>query len=183
MKNLDTHLSDKLFFATKSSRVFSRIAIFCAAYLLWVCIAALVAFVAWSQFKTPTQFSWTNLLFLESAVFLRLFIPWIVTMIFSLSIRRKRPFRAEHHKPLIHMLIETPSFPSAHATISFAFATLFLGDTILFPLALALAVAVVYGRVAVGVHYVSDILAGAVVGSVFGLLVSRFLPLFISVSS
>lgn len=179
MKNIDTQLSDKLFFATKSSRVFSKIAIFCAAFLLLICIAVLVAFVAWSQFKIPAQFSWTNLLFLESSVFLRLFIPWVVTMIFSLSIRRKRPFRAEHHKPLIHMPIETPSFPSGHATISFAFATLFIGDAILFPLALAMAVAVVYGRVAVGVHYFSDVLAGAVVGMMFGILVSRFLPLFI----
>ncbi|OGL69799.1 hypothetical protein A3C09_01285 [Candidatus Uhrbacteria bacterium RIFCSPHIGHO2_02_FULL_47_44] len=179
MKNLDAQLSDKLFFATKSSRVFSKIAIFCAAYLLWMCIAALVVFVAWSQIKTPGQFSWTNFLFLESAVFLRVFIPWIVTMIFSLSIRRKRPFRAEHHKPLIHMPFETPSFPSAHATISFAFATLFIGDMILFPIAIAMAIAVVYGRVAVGVHYISDILAGAVVGLIFGVLVSRFLPLFI----
>lgn len=183
MKNLDVMYSDKLFHATKSSRVFSKIAIFCAAYLLWVCVGVLIVFVAWSQLKTPSYFSWTNLFFLESAVFLRLFIPWVVTMIFSLSIRRMRPFRAEHHKPLIHMPFETPSFPSAHATISFAFATLFIGDPILFPLAIAMAVAVVYGRVAVGVHYLSDVLAGAVVGLTFGILVSRFLPLFISVSS
>ena len=183
MKNLDTQLSDKLFFVTKSSRVFSQIAIFCAAYLLWICIAILVLFVVWSQIRISGQFSWTNFVFLEAAVFLRLFVPWIVTMIFSFSIRRTRPFRAEHHKPLIHMPFETPSFPSAHATISFVFVTFFIGDAILFPLALAMAVAVVYGRVAVGVHYVSDILAGAVVGLVFGVLVSRFLPFFISVSS
>lgn len=181
MKNFDAQLSDKLYFATKTSRFFSRIAIFCATYLLWGSIALLMIFIAWSQFKSPEQFSWTNLLFLESAVFFRLFIPWMVTMIFSLSIRRKRPFRAEHHKPLIHMPIETPSFPSAHATISFAFATLFIGDSILFPLALVMAVAVVYGRVAVGVHYVSDVLAGATVGLIFGIFVSRFLPLFIGI--
>ena len=114
-------------------------------------------------------------------MFLRLFIPWVVTMIFSLSIRRKRPFRAEHHKPLIHMPIETPSFPSAHATISFAFATMFLGDVVLFPIAIVMAIAVIYGRVAVGVHYVSDVLAGSVVGLTFGILVSRFLPLYIGI--
>ncbi len=179
MKNLDQIISDKIFFTTKSSPVLSVVGKFCATYLLWGSIALLMAFVAWSQFKTPELFSWTNLLFLESAVFLRLFIPWVVTMMFSLSIRRKRPFRAEHHKPLIHMPIETPSFPSAHATISFAFSTLFIGDAILFPLAFVMAVAVVYGRVAVGVHYVSDVLAGTVVGLTFGIFVSRFLPLFI----
>ena len=181
MKNFDAHLSDKLFFATKASRIFSKVAIFCATYLLWGSIALLMMFIAWSQLRLFPSVSWRTIFFLESAVFLRLFIPWVVTMIFSLSIRRKRPFRAEHHKPLIHMPIETPSFPSAHATISFAFATMFLGDAILFPIAIVMAIAVIYGRVAVGVHYVSDVLAGSVVGLTFGILVSRFLPLYIGI--
>ncbi len=137
-------------------------------------------FVAWTQMKTATSFSWSNLFYFESAVFFRVFVPWAITMIFSLSIRRKRPFRAEHHKALIHMPIETPAFPSAHATIAFALATLFIGDPILFSVAIVIALLVVYGRVAVGVHYVSDIVAGAVVGIVFGILVSHFFPLFIS---
>ncbi len=179
MKNFDQILSDKLFFATKSSRVLSMVATFCATYLLWSCIAIAVGFVAWTQMHFGLTASWKNLLFLESGLFLRLFVPWVVTMIFSLSIRRTRPFRAEHHKPLIHMPIETPSFPSAHSTIAFAFATVFIGDPILFPIAISIAICVAFGRVAVGVHYLSDILAGCLVGISFGILVSRLLPVFI----
>lgn len=152
---------------------------FCATFLLWLCLAAVVLFVFAASLKNGTGVDWEMLVFFEMGVFIRVFTPWIVTITISLILRRKRPFRAEHHKPLIHMPIETPSFPSAHATIAFAFSTLFIYDSVLFAIAIALACCVALSRVAVGVHYLSDILAGSVIGLVFGFLVFRFLPIFI----
>jgi membrane-associated phospholipid phosphatase len=67
-------------------------------------------------------------------------------------------------------LIATPtqlSFPSAHASSSFAAARGFaplVGPTVVYPLAAAMAVSRVY----LGVHYPTDILAGAALGTLVG---------------
>ncbi|MGN6683243.1 MAG: phosphatase PAP2 family protein [Devosia sp.] len=57
------------------------------------------------------------------------------------------------------------SFPSGHATTAFALATVlgFLSERWFYP-ALVLAAVIGVSRVALGVHYPSDVLAGAVVG-------------------
>ena len=67
------------------------------------------------------------------------------------------------------------SFPSAHATNAFALAT---SAGLLLPSAwiwlLPIATGVAWSRISLGVHYPSDILAGAVLG-VFLALLSRFI--------
>ncbi len=78
----------------------------------------------------------------------------------------------------VHLLIgcgQTFSFPSGHAVTSFAIAT-FLSLVyprarwVLFPLSFLVS----YSRIAVGVHYPFDILAGWVEGAFFGYLFYRF---------
>lgn len=78
----------------------------------------------------------------------------------------------------------SPSFPSSHATNMFGAATLFwLAGKPRAPWALAFVVAalVAVSRVYVGVHYPSDVVAGALLGILIGglvfSLVTRFLPL------
>jgi membrane-associated phospholipid phosphatase len=63
------------------------------------------------------------------------------------------------------------SFPSAHATSSFAVATAMTRVDPLGALAFALAFALALGRPYLGMHYPSDVLAGAVLGVLLGLLV------------
>ncbi len=79
--------------------------------------------------------------------------------------------------PDVHLLVgcgQTFSFPSGHAVTSFAIA-LFLSSVyvrlrwILFPLAILIS----YSRIAVGVHYPFDILAGMMEGALFGYLFYR----------
>jgi undecaprenyl-diphosphatase len=78
-------------------------------------------------------------------------------------------------RPHVHALVTRPhthSFPSGHATTSFACATV-IG--LLLPrvrvAVLILAAAVAWSRVYVGVHYPLDVFAGAVLGVVLGLAV------------
>jgi undecaprenyl-diphosphatase len=63
------------------------------------------------------------------------------------------------------------SFPSGHAATSFAIATVL---TLAFPplagVFLAMAVAIASSRVALGLHYVSDVVAGATLGAAVGAL-------------
>jgi membrane-associated phospholipid phosphatase len=63
------------------------------------------------------------------------------------------------------------SFPSAHATSSFAVATAMTRVDPLGALAFLLAFALALGRPYLGMHYPSDVLAGALLGIILGLLV------------
>jgi undecaprenyl-diphosphatase len=70
-----------------------------------------------------------------------------------------------------------PSFPSGHAAGSFAFATFVLATHRRAGMALAaLATLVAISRVALGVHYPSDVLAGALLGAALGWSGARLLP-------
>jgi membrane-associated phospholipid phosphatase len=80
-------------------------------------------------------------------------------------VNRPRPFEAH---PQIHPLysVHSSSFPAGHAATAFAGATLlaYMAPRAS-PLFLALAVAISYSRVYVGVHYPGDVIAGAAVGA------------------
>ncbi|HEU4657366.1 MAG TPA: phosphatase PAP2 family protein [Capillimicrobium sp.] len=98
----------------------------------------------------------------------------LVTYLFNTLIknvvRRKRPLLED-----LPQLIATPtqlSFPSAHASSSFAAVSAYRG---LLPGRPLLAVAAVMGwsRVYLGVHYPSDIAAGALLGTLIGRLGRR----------
>jgi undecaprenyl-diphosphatase len=87
----------------------------------------------------------------------------------------KRRFRRRRPCEVIGVLPEDArpadrfSFPSGHAATSFAIATvLALAFPPLVPLFLAMATAIAVSRVALGLHYVSDVVAGAALGAATG---------------
>ena len=89
---------------------------------------------------------------------------------------RERPFAALEFKALIAHAA-TPSFPSAHATVLFALAMAVWQENrrwgnYFFILAALNAVARVY----VGVHWPSDVLAGAVIGIITAIAVKKIMP-------
>src|SRR5678810_1059321 len=90
-------------------------------------------------------------------------------LIIKFSIRRKRP---EGNWGQIYRYTDPHSFPSGHAARAFLIATIASG---LGPAWLAIALwvwapLVAFARVAMGVHYLSDILAGSLLGILVALI-------------
>jgi membrane-associated phospholipid phosphatase len=84
-------------------------------------------------------------------------------------VRRRRPELAG--LPPLGGAPSSLSFPSAHATSSFAVATAMTRVEPLGALAVVLALALAFGRPYLGMHYPSDVVAGAILGVALGLLV------------
>jgi undecaprenyl-diphosphatase len=102
----------------------------------------------------------------------------VLVLVIKFSIRRKRP---EGEWGQIYRFTDPHSFPSGHAARAFLIATIASG---LGPAWLAIALwiwapLVAFARVAMGLHYLSDIVAGTLLGilvAVIGLQI--YLPLF-----
>jgi membrane-associated phospholipid phosphatase len=86
----------------------------------------------------------------------------------KLIVGRRRP-ELEGLPPLVHT-ISSRSYPSAHATTSFAGACA-LARALPAPPLYALAVAMAFTRPYLGVHYPSDVVAGAALGTALEKLV------------
>jgi undecaprenyl-diphosphatase len=96
----------------------------------------------------------------------------VLAKVLSDAIARQRPF--VDHPHAAHLFIKHAAdygFPSDHASGAFAIAVaLLLRHRLAGLLALAMAVAISVGRVMIGVHYPSDVAAGALLGTLCALL-------------
>jgi undecaprenyl-diphosphatase len=95
-----------------------------------------------------------------------------VGKVISELVDRARPFVADPHG--VHLFAAhaaDPGFPSDHATAAFAIATaIFLRKRGWGIFALVLATILSVGRVALGVHYPTDVIAGAALGAAAALV-------------
>jgi undecaprenyl-diphosphatase len=109
----------------------------------------------WKQWAL-TQFFWIAVLA-------------VVVMAVKFTVRRRRP---EGEWGAIYRNTDPHSFPSGHAARAFLIAVIAsgLGPAWLAILLWVWAPLVALARAAMGVHYLSDVVAGALVGSVVGLL-------------
>lgn len=107
-------------------------------------------------------------------------IPGLTSSLVKNSIGRARPylFETEGAYSFSPFLFNSTyaSLPSGHTTTAFAMATFVaLRFPQTAPVAFALAVVAGYSRMAVGAHYLSDVLAGAALGTTGAVLVWRWL--------
>ena len=91
----------------------------------------------------------------------------LAAKVISELVDRARPFVAEPHQ--VHLFTAhaaDPGFPSDHATAAFAIAVaILLRKRAWGWVALGFATVLAVGRVGIGVHYPSDVLAGAALGA------------------
>ena len=86
------------------------------------------------------------------------FSNFVITYLIKFLILRPRPFGG----------IYDPSFPSAHASFAFVAIMFFKGRQRVIVAIIAVLIAI--SRIAAGAHYLSDIVAGAMLGYLIGLL-------------
>ena len=109
-----------------------------------------------------------------TAALLSILVTALLVMVLKFSIRRRRP---EGDWGAIYRSTDPHSFPSGHAARALMLALLFafLGPGWLAGILLAWAPLVALARVAMGVHFLSDVVAGGLLGIILGLaLGSRF---------
>jgi len=93
----------------------------------------------------------------------------ILVLLIKFSIRRKRP---EGEWGAIYRNTDPHSFPSGHAARAFlvAMIAIMLGPTWIAIVLCIWAPLVTLSRVLMGVHYLSDVIAGAILGSIIALV-------------
>lgn len=98
------------------------------------------------------------------------FVAWLLYRTLKRRIRRPRPFRTHPAVVARAAPLDEYSFPSGHTLHAVSFSIVAVGW---FPmLALALipfTVLIAMSRVVLGLHYPSDVIAGALIGTVLGL--------------
>jgi len=107
----------------------------------------------------------------EAWVICALLGPVAIGLNYAVKLIFKRPRPVLEGLPPLGGAPSSLSFPSAHATSSFAVATAMTRVEPLGALAFLLAFALSLGRPYLGMHYPSDVLAGALLGVALGLLV------------
>ncbi len=156
---LDLQLFHLLNTMTGQSHLIDWAIVFFATYLAYILIVIFLAFVFFSSYTRREKLE-ISLVTGTSSLIARFGVTELIRFFYH----RPRPFIELPIHPLF--TDSAWSFPSGHATFFFALATaLYLYNkkwgTVFFIAALLISI----GRVAAGVHYPSDILAGALIGS------------------
>ncbi|HET7589152.1 MAG TPA: phosphatase PAP2 family protein [Solirubrobacterales bacterium] len=107
----------------------------------------------------------------ESWLICALLGPVAIVLNYAIKLAVKRPRPLLEGLPPLGGAPSSLSFPSAHATSSFAVATAMCRVDPATSAAFAVAFALSLGRPYLGMHYPSDVLAGALLGIALGLIV------------
>ncbi len=148
------------------------VGIFFATALIFVMVLGLLALFAFRARLREERHEFATVMI----AFLASVCAYAVNFLISLVYFRARPFV---DVPMTHLLIikdaTEKSFPSDHAALAFAIAmAVFLAHRRWGIVFLIAAMFVAFGRIFVGVHYPSDVLVGAIIGSAVACIVSKY---------
>ena len=157
---LDAKYSEKLRIAENPGKLRTIAAFFAHSGDSW--FWALGLLLIW-LFGTPFWKEWSAIQFGAITI-----MAAIVLMV-KFTVKRKRP---EGEWGLMYRSTDPHSFPSGHAARSFLIGmmSLFIGPLWVAILLVIWAPLVALGRVAMGVHYLSDVIVGALLGIFGGLI-------------
>ena len=164
--NLDLYFFNLINQFAGKWEVLDFLGIFFAKYFEYVLLLCLVLFLI-KDFKKY----W---LMVVEALTTAILVRFVITEIIRWFWFRPRPFVNDYVNLLISKNFEEASFPSGHASFYFALSTIIyiynkkIG--ILFYVGSSL---IVIARVFVGVHFPLDILAGALIGLMMGLILNK----------
>jgi undecaprenyl-diphosphatase len=91
-----------------------------------------------------------------------------LTSIIKITISRERPFKALDFEGLINNVNENRSFPSGHTTAASAIIPFFNFNKYLNFTWIFITIIVMFSRMYLGVHYLSDVIAGFLLGNLIG---------------
>ncbi|MDO8584004.1 MAG: phosphatase PAP2 family protein [bacterium] len=133
-------------------------AVFCARDLIYFLVIPVALTGVWRKNKSLGKAAYRAAFAALLAYGLAILLGWILGRI--------RPFHASAEIALwINPPLTYYSFPSGHASVSFAVAFAILyGNVSLGLVTMLMATGIVLGRVVTGVHYPTDIIAGAALG-------------------
>jgi len=162
----DARLSDRLRVAEQPGLLRTLAVFFAHSGDSWFWGLGLI--ILW-WFGNATWKQWALVMFASIAVLA------VLVMSIKFTVRRRRP---EGEWGGIYRNTDPHSFPSGHAARAFLIAVIAvgLGPIWLAALLCVWAPVVSLARVAMGVHYVSDVVAGAVFGSLVGWVALQFAP-------
>jgi undecaprenyl-diphosphatase len=167
---LDAHLSDRMRVAEKPGLLRSLAVFFAHSGDSWFWGLGLIL-LWWLGDSFWKQ--WALVLFAGIAALA------VIVISIKFTVRRRRP---EGEWGGIYRNTDPHSFPSGHAARAFLIAvfSIGLGPAWLATLLCIWAPLVSLARVSMGVHYVSDVIAGAILGVIVGLVGLQFAPAFLS---
>ena len=150
-----------------NSKILDFIGIFLADYFQYILGAILIALFIWKK----------NRLMVISAAISVFLSRLIIAEIIKNIVHRARPYVVlETARKIINGNTDFKSFPSGHAAIFFAIATaVYLHNKKLGIWFFVAAILMGIARIFVGVHWPTDILAGAMIGIVSGIIISRII--------
>ena len=166
--NMDVQLFYFLHQFAGQSRVTDGIIVFFASYLAYILIALFLGFVFFSS-----RARWEKIELLGIAGASTVIARFGATEIIRFFYHRPRPFLS---LPIHPLFTDTSwSFPSGHATFFFALSTVvYLYNKKWGIWFFVATICITVGRVIAGVHYPSDILAGALIGGLFAYIIHFF---------
>ncbi len=173
MTKILVHIDHSLFYWiynwSGKSQILDAVIIFCAEYL----ILLVVLFVFWHAYRLWLKHNEKGFIPYVEALIAVAISNGVVVPTIRLVYERVRPYVALHttHNLLVDNAF---SFPSGHTIFMFALATsIFFYDKKFGTVLYICAVLIGIGRIAAGVHYPSDIFAGAVFGIAISMLVYK----------
>lgn len=178
--NIDLTIFNIIHNLAGKSALLDYFAIFCAEYLGYVLIVFLFAYAFYkmiSNQKNQKQSAWeiykNNFKMVVEALIVAGFTRFVLAEIIRKLMFRARPFVQLNLHPLVNQSPLEASFPSGHATFFFALSTIvyFYNKKMGFWF-YVVSVLIVFGRVFVGIHWPSDILAGAILGILVGFVLN-----------